>query len=127
MFRTLTITGITAIALAAAPIMAPQAAARSNLDNFMIGATALAVIGAIASNNNKQQQVVTKQYVAPPRYTHHYGQRNNVVQKKVIITRTAKPKHCLRKRWSHGGWVTYYGKKCVANHTTKTTRVYNYR
>lgn len=123
MFRTLTITGITAIALAAAPIMAPQAAARSDLDRFLIGATALAVFGAIASSHNKPQHVVTKRYVAPPRHIHHH----NVVKKKVIITRTAKPKHCLRKRWSHGGWVTYYGKKCLTAHTTKTTRVYSYR
>ena len=129
MFRTATIAGITAIALAAAP----QAEARSNLDRFLIGATALAIIGSIAASQSRAKTVVTPTYVEPtyvaPRYQPvHHNNTRTVVKKKVIITKAAKPKHCLRQRWERGQWVTFYGKKCLANHSTTTTKViYKYR
>lgn len=128
MFRTFTIAGITAIALAAAP----QAEARSNLDNFLIGATALAILG-IAASQSKAQTTRTTPYVAPQRYvapqpqtryiaprtvTKHVTiqRKNATVYKDITITRVPKPKHCLRKKWTRDGWVTYYGQQCLANH-----------
>jgi len=129
MFRTLTITGITAIALAAAPMMVPQASARSDLDRFLIGATAIAIIGAIASDHNKKKrQAITHTYVEPPRHTYEHKHKRKHAHKKeykkVVTTRTTKPKRCLRQKWRNNGWVTYYGRQCMSKYsrTVKTVR-----
>ncbi len=127
MLRTLTIAGIAAIAMAAAPIAAPEAEARSNLDNFLIGATAIAILGGIAASQRRSEPVVTKRYVEPRRQDHHsrghdHSRGHNHGYKNVVVTKTFKPKHCLRQKWSHGRWVTFYGQKCLAKHTT--THVY---
>lgn len=143
MFRTLTIIGITAIAMAAAPVLAPQADARSDLDRFLIGATAIAIVGAIAADHNKKKRrAVNQQYVEPPRYNrhrnhnrhqtrhqnrhrhqdryqsrHHRDHRqhqNRHAQNPVQIY----PKQCLRQRWGNHGWVTYYSNKCLSRHVS---------
>ena len=123
MFRTLSIAGITAIALAAAP----QAQARSNFDNFLLGATAIAILGIAANQSKARPAPVTHPY-EPPRHNQHrqpvqktqkhivIQKKNKTVYKDVYITRVAKPKHCLRQRWTNSGWVTYYGKQCIAKY-----------
>lgn len=122
MFRTLSIAGITAIALAAAP----QAQARSKFDNFLLGATAIAILGIAVNQSKARPAPITQPYEQP---RHHHTRHpvraqkhitihkpNKTIYKDVYITRVDKPKNCLRQRWTNSGWVTYYGEQCMANY-----------
>ncbi len=100
MFRTFSIVGITTIALAAAP----QVQARSSLDNFLLGATAIAILGIAVNKSKARPAPVIQPYEHPrPSYTRE-------------PVRMHKPKHCLRQRWTNTGWVTYYSKQCLTRY-----------
>lgn len=59
MLRKYTLTGLVALSIAAAPVAAPTAMAKDNIDKLLMGLVAVGVVGAIAheANKNKTQRV----------------------------------------------------------------------
>lgn len=59
MLRKYTLTGLVALSIAAAPVAAPTAMAKDNIDRLLMGLVAVGVVGAIAheANKNKTQRV----------------------------------------------------------------------
>ncbi|GGA17866.1 hypothetical protein [Neptunicoccus cionae] len=124
MFHKMTLTGILALALVAAPITAPAALAKDNVDRLLLGLTALGVISVIANEAKKSDHQPT--YVRPaPQPRHHYkphyhGKKHYQAQRPVKHHFTP-PANCLRKKWTQNGWVKFYNQACVnkyrpANH-----------
>lgn len=134
MFRQLALTALVATAIAAAPIATPQARAADPHD-IIGGAVVLGVIGAIIANENRKrherQRTTTYRYPQPQPeveryhqhrgYTHkhvYHGDHSHRYVKKKRVRREVRnqayyPRQCLRQKWTRGGWVTYYSRKCL--------------
>jgi hypothetical protein len=115
MLRKFALTSLVAASIAAAPVTAPAALARDKFDNFLIGLTAVGILGAIVHENNQNNsQVIVSprpQYV-PNHYSGHY--------QPVVQPHYVRPRECLRQKWTPRGWVQYYGQYCMnkqAGHT----------
>ena len=141
MFRKFALNGLVAAAIATAPIAVPSASARDNFENFLLGLTAIGIVGAVVHEKNKKdrQRRVRQQPVQDPhpvtRYEQHrhgdvvhkhpHGDRHhrgghNVHHKHKKHVRKHKKRHhqrlpneCLRQRWTENGWVQFYGKRCL--------------
>lgn len=72
------ISGVTALAIAAAPINTPPAQARNDFESILLGVTALAIIGGIAANENKKRRRrdAARVYRQTPVYEAPRHQRN---------------------------------------------------
>lgn len=116
MFHKMTLTGILALALVAAPITAPAALAKDNVDRLLLGLTALGVISVIANEANKSNHQPTYVRPAPkpqPRYQSHYHGKKHYQAQRPVKRHVTPPANCLRKKWTQNGWVKFYNQACV--------------
>lgn len=139
MLRKLTLSGLLAFSLAAAPIAAPNAMARDNGDKFLLGLLAVGIAGAIAHDINTRDRNTTtatkphagksshkKHHVHAGRHrhgnmfhshahgpNHHTGRHNQPTHRQHV---RKKPNTCLRQKWTDRGWVKFYSKTCLRNH-----------
>ena len=138
MFRSITLTGVLAAAIAFAPVTAPTAQARDNADRFIIGVTALGILGAILHESNKRDREVyqthtpRKKVHKPRKQTHTHDGRHrhgNIVHKHVHGKGHHHGSHvkrrghsqvdkrvCLRQKWTRNGWVKFYSQPCLKKH-----------
>lgn len=127
MFKKLTISALTAGAIAMAPVATPQAQARDAGD-VIAGLAILGLLGGTALAIHNRQHGYTPQaqprrtHVHQPRVTHQpvvtQGYHRNVghVHTKPRRHYNAKPNECLRQRWTHHGWQTFYSQRCLARY-----------
>ena len=135
MFRTLALSGLIAIGIAAAPVATPQARAADPHD-ITGGAIALGILGAIVvneQNKRKARQQPTYHAPEPERfhqrlgYTHkhvyhgkhrhdNHVRKHKRKHKRHANTHNNPPRKCLRQRWTNQGWVTYYSNRCLRKH-----------
>jgi hypothetical protein len=94
-----------AIALTSFTAPAAQAGGLSNFEKFLFGATALVVIGSIASNNTRARPAPV---VVKPR---PYVVRVKPKPKKVVVIKP--PRVCLRQRYTRQGWKSFYSGQCL--------------
>ncbi|MBR9864330.1 MAG: hypothetical protein GYB24_12895 [Rhodobacteraceae bacterium] len=114
MFHKMTLTGILALALVAAPITAPAALAKDNVDRLLLGLTALGVISVIANEASKSNHQPTYVRPAPqPRYQPHYHGGKHYHAQRPHKPHFTPPANCLRKKWTQNGWVKFYNRACV--------------
>ncbi len=140
MFRKYLTTSLVALSIAAAPVSAPTAMAKDNLDKFLIGLTAIGILGAIAHESNKNRSHTT--VTTHPKPNHNYNHNHNTTYAErhrhgnVVHTHAHKhghhhgghvqvskpkhvhvrPKHCLRQKWTRNGWVKFYSQSCLNSH-----------
>lgn len=133
MLRTYTLTGLLALSIAAAPVTAPTAMAKDNFDRLLIGLAAVGIVGAIVHEKNKKKEQKRVVHTTPKHRVHNEHHRHGSVvhrhkhgrghhKGKHVDVRgghkhvDAKPRTCLRQRWTNQGWVKFYSKKCLRNH-----------
>ena len=132
MLRKYTLTGLLALSIAAAPVTAPTAMAKDNLDRLLIGLAAVGIVGAIVHEKNKKKDHKRVVHAAPKHRVHNEHHRHGSVVHRHKHSRShhkgkhvdarghkhisAKPRKCLRQRWTDHGWVKFYSKKCLRNH-----------
>ena len=141
MLRKYTINGLVALSIAAAPVAAPTAMAKDNVDRLLMGLVAIGIAGAIANevNDNKEQRRVERHSPVFDRHVHgdrhrhgnivhrhayhgdHYHKRKHGRDYKGrnephVYKKYCKPRTCLRQRWTNEGWVKFYSKRCLRQH-----------
>ncbi|MFQ5623539.1 MAG: hypothetical protein ACE5FS_09095 [Paracoccaceae bacterium] len=141
MFRTLTASVLVA-AVALAGVSATPARANDDLAKILAGAAAIFIIGkAIESSNDNNRRrkatVSSRAATATHRCERKYfrnGRWHSYYDRRCLARydrqrgydrdrwhdryrdhdrRFAKPRVCLRQRWTRNGWVTYYDKPCL--------------
>ncbi len=102
-FTTAVIAGAIAITtFTTAPVAAASDGDR--LAQILLGAAAIGVIVHSANKRKRARQEVT-----------HYDK----YQPRVVHNRH-RPKTCLRKKYTHGGWKTFYSRKCLEQHRSRS-------
>jgi hypothetical protein len=88
---------------------APVAAASDSdrLAQILLGAAAIGVIVHTAKKRKRARQEVT-----------HYD--NYQHRQPRVVHNRHRPKTCLRKKYTHDGWKTFYSRKCLERHRSQS-------
>lgn len=88
---------------------APVAAASDGdrLATILLGAAAIGVIAHSVKKRKRARQEAAQ-------YDNHYYRQPRAVQNRH------RPKTCLRKKYTHDGWKTFYSRKCLKRHRSQS-------